>query len=179
MPSSNTAAYRDVLVALFRLAQPYKTRFALIVVLAVLATGADLLQPLIYRTAINDVAGLFVGRPISRVPIDEQQGNTAVFKYEHREKELENSGKTLEPHRPGFVAPRTGQQALTTLLEAAALLFLIGVAGYFAMGRIEYGGGQPDRGSAHPIHLWPYLAPSARLLQPACQRRAGQAHRPM
>jgi len=137
MRSSNAAAYRDVLQALLRLARPYKTRFAVIVTLAVLATGADLLQPLIYRTAINDVAGLFVGRPISRVPIDDQGGGQ-VFKYEHREKELEESGKTLEPHRPGFVAPRTGRQALTTLLEAVVLLFVIGVAGYFLSLAADY-----------------------------------------
>jgi ABC-type multidrug transport system fused ATPase/permease subunit len=136
MPSPKAAAYLDVLRALFLLARPYKTRFAVIIALAVLATGADLLQPLIYRTAINDVAGLFVGRPIKTVPTDDQGGQT--FKYEHREKELEDSGKTLEPHRPGFVAPRTGRQALTTLLEAAALLFLIGVTGYFLSLAADY-----------------------------------------
>jgi ATP-binding cassette, subfamily B, bacterial len=47
--------------ALLRLAQPYKRQFAIIALFAFLATGADLLQPLIYKTAINDVAGLFVG----------------------------------------------------------------------------------------------------------------------
>ena len=47
---------------LLQLARPYKRRFLLIALLALLGTGADLLQPLIYRTAINDVAGLFVDR---------------------------------------------------------------------------------------------------------------------
>ena len=41
--------------ALLELARPHWKRFLIIAGLALLATGADLLQPLIYRTAINDV----------------------------------------------------------------------------------------------------------------------------
>src|SRR5215470_2001383 len=48
--------------ALIRAASPYKNRFVLIAVLALLGTAADLMEPLIYRIAINDVAGLFVNR---------------------------------------------------------------------------------------------------------------------
>jgi hypothetical protein len=40
------------------LARPCKGRLAVIALLAVLGSGADLVQPLIYRMAINDVAGL-------------------------------------------------------------------------------------------------------------------------
>lgn len=50
-----------VLRSLFKLARRYKRYFILIGVFSLLATGADLLQPLIYKKAINDVAGLFVG----------------------------------------------------------------------------------------------------------------------
>lgn len=46
---------------LLQLAKPYKRQFVIVVLFAFLATGADLLQPLIYKRAINDVAGLFVG----------------------------------------------------------------------------------------------------------------------
>src|SRR5579862_4400609 len=46
---------------LLSLAKRYKTQFVFIALFAFLATGADLLQPLIYKRAINDVAGLFVG----------------------------------------------------------------------------------------------------------------------
>ena len=46
---------------LLRLARQYKRQFAIIALLAFLAAGADLLQPLVYKRAINDVAGLFVG----------------------------------------------------------------------------------------------------------------------
>src|SRR5215467_3544770 len=46
--------------ALLVAARPFKKRFALIALFALLGTGADLIEPLIYRIAINDVAGLFV-----------------------------------------------------------------------------------------------------------------------
>ena len=46
---------------LLQLARDYKAQFVIIALFAFLATGADLLQPLIYKRAINDVAGLFVG----------------------------------------------------------------------------------------------------------------------
>jgi ABC-type multidrug transport system fused ATPase/permease subunit len=58
-------SYREkmgTLRALVRTARPYKSRFVLIAVLALLGTAADLMEPLIYRIAINDVAGLFVNR---------------------------------------------------------------------------------------------------------------------
>ena len=47
--------------ALIVLARQYKGQFVVIALFAFLATVADLLQPLIYKRAINDVAGLFVG----------------------------------------------------------------------------------------------------------------------
>ena len=51
---------------LLQLARPYRKRFLLIALLALVGTGADLLQPLIYRIAINDVAGLFVDRVVEK-----------------------------------------------------------------------------------------------------------------
>ncbi len=44
----------------FRLILPYRKKFAWVVILGLLSTGVSLLEPLIYREAINDVAGLFV-----------------------------------------------------------------------------------------------------------------------
>jgi len=45
---------------IFRLILPYKRKFGWVVLLGLLSTGASLVEPLIYREAINDVAGLFV-----------------------------------------------------------------------------------------------------------------------
>ncbi len=145
--------------ALLRLARPYKKRFLIIGVLGLLGTSADLLQPLIYRVAINDVAGLFVDRTIEsrtgeadaledlgidplhpganqpnasqsagsapettkretgKAAITSGQRRAALSKR-RREQELERTKRTQLQHRPGFVAPRTGEQALETLLWA-------------------------------------------------------------
>jgi hypothetical protein len=45
---------------LFQLAIPYRRQFIFIALLALIAASIDLIEPLIYRRAINDVAGLFV-----------------------------------------------------------------------------------------------------------------------
>src|SRR5881394_3204839 len=47
--------------ALFDIAKQYKRQFIVVSLFSFLYTGLDLLQPLVYRTAINAVAGLFVG----------------------------------------------------------------------------------------------------------------------
>ena len=52
--------YQGVIQTLLRLAKTHKRQFALVSFFALLATAADLLQPLIYRRAINDVTGLFI-----------------------------------------------------------------------------------------------------------------------
>ena len=114
---------------LLQLARPYRRRFILIALLALLGVGADLLQPLIYRTAINDVAGLFVDR------VAEKAGPPVVpseaLPSHISDQQLERLEKTQLPHRPDYVAPRTRKQALATLLWAVALLFVISVVGYF------------------------------------------------
>src|SRR5690348_17100899 len=45
---------------IFQLIIPQWRKFVLIVFIGLLATGANLVEPLIYREAINDVAGLFI-----------------------------------------------------------------------------------------------------------------------
>src|ERR1017187_6976428 len=90
---------------LLQLARPYKRRFLGIALLAVLGVGADLLQPLIYRAAINDVAGLFVDR------VAEKAGPTLAPSEAQpdriRDQQLERLQKTQLPHRSDYVAPRT------------------------------------------------------------------------
>jgi len=114
---------------LLQLARPYRKRFILIAILALLGTGADLLQPLIYRAAINDVAGLFVDR------VEEKAGPpvapTEAQPSHIEDRQLERLEKTRLPHQPNYVAPRTRAQAVATLLWAVALLFAISVVGYF------------------------------------------------
>src|SRR5579859_4690372 len=51
---------KDLWSNIFRLIIPHKRKFLWVVTLGLLSTGASLIEPLIYREAINDVAGLFV-----------------------------------------------------------------------------------------------------------------------
>jgi ABC-type multidrug transport system fused ATPase/permease subunit len=51
---------RRVFRALFDIAKQYKRQFIVVSVFSFLYTGLDLLQPLVYREAINAVAGMFV-----------------------------------------------------------------------------------------------------------------------
>jgi ABC-type multidrug transport system fused ATPase/permease subunit len=120
-----------VLNTLLQLAHPHWKRFLVIAFLALLATGADLLQPLIYRTAINDVAGLFVERPVVESPAPSSKASDVSALHKRQDTELERSGRTRLPHRANSIAPRTRRQAVSTLFWAVGLLFLIGVSGYW------------------------------------------------
>lgn len=117
---------RDVWTHIIQLIIPYKRKFLIVVLVGLLGTGANLVEPLIYREAINDVAGLFVG----------QSGNAADALLDEgeedpvQEKIVTPEKKVKEPHRKGHVAMRTPRQALATLLWAVALIFLVNVAGY-------------------------------------------------
>jgi ATP-binding cassette, subfamily B, bacterial len=52
---------------LYRLIAPHRGRFVVAVSIALLSTGANLVEPLVYREAINDIAGLFeIGRASCR-----------------------------------------------------------------------------------------------------------------
>jgi ABC-type multidrug transport system fused ATPase/permease subunit len=161
---STMGTLRALLVA----ARPFKKRFALIALLALLGTGADLIEPLIYRIAINDVAGLFVhpgqtstgtGTPsVAQKPAttsEPKPGGAAATKNEPANQPVvsnnaqarnkkESASKTTpvtaakgaqehaapQPHRRGFVAPRTPRQTLRTLLWSVAGILIIGIVGY-------------------------------------------------
>src|SRR6267142_6119320 len=57
---SSSASKKAVWKSIFRLIVPQKKQFLLVVVVSLLSTGVSLIEPLIYREAINDIAGLFV-----------------------------------------------------------------------------------------------------------------------
>ncbi|HVM87063.1 MAG TPA: ABC transporter ATP-binding protein [Puia sp.] len=138
--------------SILRLVLPYKNKFFLVVVLSLLSTGATLIEPLIYREAINDVAGLFVKQAKEDVRkelgavTDEEEMLTApdqkgvAVKKDTVEKKNENSKikpgqnkkirkKKKEPHTQTHVASRTPEQAISTLLWSVLFLFLINLAG--------------------------------------------------
>src|SRR6185436_21191163 len=47
---------------LWTLAKPYRSRFVVVALFSAIAAAAQLVEPLVYRVAVNDVAGVFVGR---------------------------------------------------------------------------------------------------------------------
>ena len=101
---------RRVFDVLFQLGKQYRRQFLIVGLFAFLYTGLDLLQPLVYKRAINDVAGLFV----------EETSSTA--------------------HGIGFVASRSPEQTLRTLIESVVMLFFIGLGSYYFNLRASYYG---------------------------------------
>ncbi len=51
---------KNVWVSIYRLIKPYKKQLTIVFIISLLSTAVTLVEPLIYREAINDIAGLFV-----------------------------------------------------------------------------------------------------------------------
>ena len=125
---------------IYRLILPYRKKFLWVVTLGLLSTGASLVEPLIYREAINDVAGLFVRQARENaqkdlgIDPDEEESIRSMIRSETPDsgRALTDStvtpdspvtvvhrvrpGVTPAPHTRGHVAARSPQQALKTLL---------------------------------------------------------------
>jgi ABC-type multidrug transport system fused ATPase/permease subunit len=121
---------------IFRLILPYRKKFAWVVILGLLSTGVSLLEPLIYREAINDVAGLFVRQARENAQKDlgvdpeEEESIRSMVRSEVPDStsSLQHPANQPTPHSAGHVAARSPQQALKTLLWAVTLLFVINLA---------------------------------------------------
>jgi len=117
-----------------------------VVIMGLLSTGASLVEPLIYREAVNDVAGLFVKQAkddarqelgldvdgpgnnfIEKGIADAEKGADAIS---NEIAHIKAKKAIKEPHTTTHVAPRTPNQALETLLWAVAILFFINLLGY-------------------------------------------------
>jgi ABC-type multidrug transport system fused ATPase/permease subunit len=147
------SAKNSVWKSIYRLILPHRKKFFWVVLLALLSTGASLVEPLIYREAINDVAGLFVKqakedvrKEIGLFQDDEdilspaEQENTSAAKdtvtkekvaskAKHPPAKKIKKKKVKEPHRTNHIASRSPEQALETLLWAVVLLFTINLIG--------------------------------------------------
>lgn len=140
MPQKQPSDQLGTIRALLQLARPFKKHFIVIALLALLGTAADLIQPLIYRVAINDVAGLFVHPPQQTPPAEKRPAASAPASKSsssaHKPEEPsarklgEPESPTRQRHRRGFVAPRTREETLPTLLWAVVALFVISVVGH-------------------------------------------------
>jgi ABC-type multidrug transport system fused ATPase/permease subunit len=132
--SSEKSIKKDVWKNIFKLIIPYRRKFLWVVFLGLLSTGASLVEPLIYREAINDVAGLFVrqARENAQKDLGLDPGEEDSI---HRMIEQETPAARQpaahgpEQHQKGHVAGRSPQQALQTLLWAVLWLFIINLIG--------------------------------------------------
>src|ERR1700722_9512783 len=131
----NNPLKKTVWENIFCLILPYRRKFIWVVTLGLLSTGASLIEPLIYRTAINDVAGLFVRQARLNAQKDlgvdpgEVDSIQSMIRSEVPDTVVSNPVhpplKTPEPHARGHVAARSPRQALDTLLWAVLWLFVI------------------------------------------------------
>jgi ATP-binding cassette subfamily B protein len=128
----NASVNKTVWENIFRLIVPYRKKFLWVVTLGLLSTGASLIEPLIYRTAINDVAGLFVRQARLNAQKDlgvdpgEADSIQSMIRSEVPDSiAVQPSIKQPEPHTLGHVAARSPRQALDTLLWAVFWLFVI------------------------------------------------------
>jgi len=133
------------------LARPFRARAFVIVCLAALSTAASLVEPLIYRVAVNDVAGLFVGKAQEKTerPEDEldsvrqtgmpeagliraayQTGEGRAAPRHEPARKRRHHERYEEPHRPGHVSPRTPAQTLNTFVWAVTLMFVLSIFSY-------------------------------------------------
>jgi ATP-binding cassette, subfamily B, bacterial len=112
-----------------------KKALALVVFISLLSTGANLVEPLIYREAINDISGLFVQK--AKDETAQQMTDTTTVASDSTAVDInayEEGGplSTIihkEKHGKNSVAPRTPEQAIATLLWAVGLIFFINILG--------------------------------------------------
>ena len=142
---------RNVWANIYRLVKEYKKGLIGVFIISLLSTGITLLEPLIYREAVNDVAGLYVQKArndvksemgleketdkepfiefIERKFSKKPTADTATKMPSHIKKAGIKTHRVKEPHRKDHVAPRTQHEAFNTLLWAVVLLFFINLAG--------------------------------------------------
>src|ERR1700759_3831234 len=107
---------KDVWSHIFRLIFPYRKKFLWWVTRGLLSTGASLIEPLIYREAINDVAGLFVRqarenaqKDLALDPGDEDRIRSMIEQESPPVKNPSINGP--EQHKKGHVAGRSPKEA--------------------------------------------------------------------
>jgi len=154
-PKAAGKSWWRAVLPIVRRVRVFRKRLWLIGGLALLATVAQLVEPIIYRTAINDLAGVFVGRGGGWAEERAEPKATELTRTTQAEVEpaapaglhaaaavspgaatglsltAGEPGYYHQAHSRGHVAPRRLEQAERTLLWAIALLFLTSLAAQF------------------------------------------------
>jgi len=92
-------------------------RFALVTILAALGAAANLCEPLIYRVAVNDIAGVFVGRAATA---DEETGAIVLGHVPAAAKPVPAPAKPAPAPPPGKAASPAGKPAPQTKVQSSA-----------------------------------------------------------
>ena len=136
---------KDVLNHLYKLVAPHRGRVLIVAFITLLSTGAGLVEPLIYREAINDIAGLFVKHANDKAKVEAgeelETGDSPLEDFLRQKIQAAHASshplpaptrKTHEkkPHAPAHVAERTPGEAINTLLYAVLLMLGINVLSY-------------------------------------------------
>ena len=92
---------------LARRAAPQKRAYVLVMLFSLLAASTAVVQPLLFKTAINDVVGVEVKDFLdTNFDVEDPDADAHVW----------------EPHQNGRVAPRTPDEALQTLIKVLVIL---------------------------------------------------------
>jgi len=138
---------KEVLNHLYKLVAPHRGRFLVVAFITLLSTGAGLVEPLIYREAINDIAGLFVKHANDKAKVaageELETSDGPLEDFLHKKilaahasantKPLPPATKKThekKPHTQAHVAERTPGEAIHTLLYAVLLMLGINVVSY-------------------------------------------------
>ena len=129
---------KEVLNHLYQLVAPHRRRFLMVAFITLLSTGAGLVEPLIYREAINDIAGLFVKNANDAAKLDAGEevetgsGTLETFLHQtiHGEPAPAKTTHEKKPHSTSEVAERTPGEAIHTLLYAVLLMLGVNVISY-------------------------------------------------
>lgn len=113
-----------------------KKALALVVFISLLSTGANLIEPLVYREAINDISGLFVQK--AKDEANQSLVDTTAVASDSTSVDIQSEEEASpvdfllhkEKHEKNYVAPRTPEQAIKTLLWAVGLIFLVNILGH-------------------------------------------------
>jgi ABC-type multidrug transport system fused ATPase/permease subunit len=136
---------KNVWQNIVRLIRPYKKGLLSVFIISLLSTAVTLVQPLIYREAVNDIAGLFVQD--ARNDVKQEMGAdpetdddliTGFFQKKilpatvtdtTQDAATPTSPRVKAPHKNNRVAPRTTGEAFSTLMLAVVLLFITNIIG--------------------------------------------------
>jgi ATP-binding cassette, subfamily B, bacterial len=129
--ASEKSSNKNIWKGILRLMLPHKRSFVVLITLSLLSTANNLVEPLVYREAVNDIAGTFVqqAKDDTKKEIEDSAKQT-IPPVKNKPKQKAKRKRVKEAHTQTHVAPRTPEEAINTLLWAVAILFFVNVFGY-------------------------------------------------